>query len=449
MAGTRLGRGSVGVSVPVPPSRGAAIPPDSALELPRRSLSDAACRAAAARDKPYKLSDSGGLFLYVAPNGSKLWRLKYRHAGREKLLSLGPYSAPGGGGLSLKEARARRDQAKAQLRDGIDPSAAKREAKAEAVRAADNTLRAVAEEWQAKQAGAWSESHRERVRTFLERDVFPQLGARPVAAITAPELLRLIEAIEARGALETARKVRQFLSQALRYAMRTRPEVQSNPADALRGALTRRTSKPYRHLTAEQLGPFLLNLGGYRSATTAAAIRLQLLTACRPGELRGARWAEFDLAPGSELWSIPAERMKGRKRHLVPLSRQAVATLRELAAVTRTAPDALLFRGLNDPREPISDATLRAALQRLGADTTAHGFRHLFSTMANEQLLAPADVIERCLAHEPADRVRAAYNRAEHLDARRALLQSWADLLDSIEAAARATADSEAQKLAQ
>jgi integrase len=411
----------------------------------RRALSDAACRAAQPRDKPYKLSDAGGLFLFVAPSGSKLWRLKYRHAGREKLLSLGPYSAPGGGGLSLKEARARRDQAKAQLRDGIDPSTAKREAKADAVRAADNTLRAVAEEWQAKQAGAWSESHRERVRTFLERDVFPQLGARPVAAVTAPELLRLIEAIEARGALETARKVRQFLSQALRYAMRTRPEVQSNPADALRGALTRRTSKPYRHLTAEQLGPFLLKLRGYRSATTAAAIRLQLLAACRPGELRGARWQEFDLGtPGAELWTVPAERMKGRKRHLVPLSRQAAATLRELAAITRTAPDALLFRGLNDPREPMSDATMRAALDRLGADTTAHGFRHLFSTMANEQLLAPADVIERCLAHEPADRVRAAYNRAEHLDARRALLQSWADLLDSTEAEAKAGAASEA-----
>ncbi|MEG0822557.1 MAG: integrase arm-type DNA-binding domain-containing protein [Burkholderiaceae bacterium] len=424
----------LGVSAPeAAPSKARAI---------RGGLSDAACRTAAARDKPYKLSDAGGLYLLVQPTGAKLWRLKYRHAGREKLLAFGPYTPTSGGigmGVSLKEARERRDEAKRKLREGTDPSTARRDAKADAKRDADNSLRVVALEWIAKQAPAWSASHLARVRSFLGAEIFPALGARSITSISAPELLACIEAIEKRGALETARKTLQFCGQLWRYAMRTRPEVLGNPADALRGALTRKKNKPYRHLTFGKVGGFLFRLGGYGSTGTVHALRLLMLTATRPGELRFARWGEFDLsAPGAEAWAIPAERMKMERRHLVPLSRQAVQVLRDLAQVSNTDPGALLFRGLVDSTKPISDATMNGALKRLGADSTSHGFRHLFSTTANERLMGHPDVIERCLAHEHADTVRGTYNRAEMIQERRALLQAWADLLDAEEAAARA-----------
>lgn len=405
---------------------------------PRAGLTDARLRSLKPAAKPFKVSDALGLFALVEPSGAILWRVKYRFAGRERLLALGAYrSARGGGvGVTLSEARERRDEARKLLRAGVDPVEHKRDAQAEAQRRASNTFETLARRWIEKNAAAWSESHGERVRAFLGAELFPKIGARPIDAITAAELLAALEPIEERGALETARKTRQYAGQVFDFASRLGLVV-GNPAHALRRAMKRSQPQRYRFLTVAELGPFVVKLATYGNASTATALRLAMLCAVRPGEIRGARWQEFDLnAKGGALWRIPAARMKGRKDHLVPLSRQAVEALRAHAAEHGSEPGALLFRSTVSREAPISENTLAFAIRRLGFDATAHGFRHTFSSTMNERGYR-ADVIERCLAHEGADRIRATYNRAELMPERRDCLQQWADFIDACEREAR------------
>jgi integrase len=374
--------------------------------------------------------------------------LKFRHAGREKALAIGCYVAARGGAVdvSLREARERRDDARELLRRGIDPSAAKREREAAAKRAADDSFEAVAREWIEKSEGAWSAAHAERARSFLG-ELYPRIGTRPIASLSAADLLAALAPIEKRGALETLHKTRQLAAQVFDYAGRTRGML-GNPGRSLKGALKRREQQRYKFLSRADLGPFLVKLAEYANPATAIALRLQLICATRPGELRAARWQEFDLeAKGGPVWRIPAERMKARREHAVPLPRQAVALLRELAGLQGSEPGALAFRSTKSSEQPISENTLAFAIRRLGFAATAHGARHSFSTIANEDHLARPETIERALAHATPG-VAGRYNTAEYLGERRDLLQRWADLLDTLESAARASSLRAAQPAA-
>ena len=412
---------------------------------PHKGLTDADCRNAKPGRTPdgrittksYKMADSLGLYLLVKPTGAKLWRLKYRFAGREKTFSIGPYMKAHNNRVEvgLREARDKRDEKRRLLRDGVDPGERKRVEKIEAKAKAGKTFEKVALEWQDKHRGTWSSVHRDRVEKFLRMELYPKIGQRPIDAITAPELLAAIEAIEQRGALETAKKTRQYASAVFDYAQRTRGTI-GNPAAALRGAMKRRESQRYRFLSRAELGPFLAKLQAYSNRQTSIALRLHLMTAVRPGELRGARWNEFDLsAKAGAIWRVPAERMKGRAEHVVPLSKQAVKLLRELAGLVGSEPGSLLFPSLGSRTVPISENTLTFAIRRLGFAAASHGARHTFSTIANEDHLARPDVIEAALAHKQPG-VRGIYNTAEYLADRRALLQQWADLLDKFERSA-------------
>lgn len=404
-------------------------------------LTDTAIRRAQPADKPYRLFDGGGLYLEVAPSGGRWWRLKYRHDGKEKRLSLGTYPD-----TSLKAARERRDQARRLLADGIDPSQARQAEKAQAARETEHPFEAVARAWVEHQSGAWTAETRDRVLNSLVVDIFKPIGAMPVASIRARDVADAIKAIEARGASDTAGRVLQRVRAVFRFAV-VHEYIDSNPIqDLQRTELLK--PKPVTHRAAlpeAELPPFLVKLAAYDGhPTTLHAMQLLLLTAVRPGELRGARWAEFDLA--AALWRIPAERMKMRTEHLVPLSRQALQVLE--AQRLWSATDPLVFPSPYYPGKPISENTLNSALARMGYKgmATAHGFRALFSTVANERGHSP-DVIERQLAHVERNAVRAAYHRSSYMKDRAALLQWWADHVDgcrpSLQAAAAKAATGE------
>ncbi|OEC54226.1 MULTISPECIES: integrase arm-type DNA-binding domain-containing protein [unclassified Aeromonas] len=385
-------------------------------------LSDTAARQAKFTGKQQKLSDEKGLFLLITSSG-KYWRLKFRFGGKEKVLALGVYPE-----VSLKEARAKREEARRQLADGIDPSLARKQSKVANRLASENSFEVIAREWHQSQLARWSPGHAKRVIESLEVDAFPDLGLVPVAELTAPIMLDALRKIEARGATETAGRVLQRISSVMRYAIQT-GRVRYNPAQDLKGALraTKQEHRPalpradlpefYRRLAAEPLNP-----------ATRLAIHLLMLTMTRPGEVRFARWDEFDLARAE--WRIPAERMKMRVPHIVPLSRQALAVLEELRQITGHCE--LLFPSERKLTNPISENTLSYAMGRMGYKgiATPHGFRALASTILNEEGFDP-DVIERQLAHAERNKVRAAYHRAEYLDDRRKLLQWLADFYES------------------
>jgi integrase len=389
-------------------------------------LTDTAIRRAKASAKAVRMFDGGGLYLEVAPSGGKWWRLKYRHVGKEKRLSLGTYPE-----TSLKEARERRDAARKLLADGQDPSQARKASKAAQRAAALNTLEPVSRAWLEHRASAWTTRTRSLVLASLENDVFPELGARPVAEIQPAEIRDLVQSIEARGAGETAGRVFQRLRAVYRYAIAHNlasidPTYSLKPSEILRP----RRVKHRAALAERDVPGFLCQLAQYQGEpSTVAALGLLMLTATRPGELRGARWTEID--EGQELWRIPAERMKMRREHLVPLSSQALRILKGMRKSSGAGE--LVFPSPFYPGRPLSDGTLNSALARMGFKglTTAHGFRALFSTSANEAGWN-ADVIERQLAHEERDDVRSAYNRAQHLSDRRKLMQWWADRLDEM-----------------
>lgn len=402
---------------------------------PQMPLSDTAIKAAkpglhpAKGDtggKPYKLADAGGLFLLVQPNGGKWWRLKYRFGGKEGGLALGTYPD-----VSLKMARERRDEARRLVASGIDPALHRKLEKGRKVEAGANTFEAVAREWYAKYATTWAPSHGEKIIRRLERDIFPWLGKMPVGEVTAPALLTVLRKIEARGAVETAHRAHQNCGQVFRYAVATNRAVR-DPSGDLRGALTPVKQEHHASLTdPAAIGELLRAMRGYSgSLVTRCALMLAPLVFVRPGELRRAEWAEIDLDAAE--WRIPAEKMKSRALHIVPLSIQAVAILRELQPLTGRG--RYVFPSGRGPSRCMSENGVLSALRRMGYtgdQMTGHGFRSMASTLLNEQGWNK-DAIERQLAHGERDKVRAAYNYAEHLPERRKMMQAWADYLDSL-----------------
>jgi len=384
-------------------------------------LTDTEIRKAKSTTKPLKLFDGLGLFLLVTPAGGKWWRLKYRHAGKEKLLSLGTYPE-----VPLKLARERRDDARKQIAEGADPSAARRSSKDAQRAASARTLEAVARKWLAHRSPAWTAGTSEAITASLENHVFPTLGAKAISEIKPAELRDAVQAVEATGASETAGRVFQRIRSVYRYAV-AHELVEIDPTYALKAGEILKPRKPQHRaaLSERELPGFLAKLDAYEgSPVTRNALELLMLTAVRPGELRGARWSEFDEAGAA--WRIPAERMKMRTEHVVPLSSQALEVVRQLH--TLTGEGDLLFPSPFYPGKPLSDGTLNSALARMGykGTATAHGFRSLFSTCANEAGWK-GDLIEKQLAHEERDDVRAAYNRAQYIEERARLMQWWGD----------------------
>lgn len=386
-------------------------------------LTDTAIRNAKPAEKDSKLFDGGGLFLLVKPTGARWWRLKYRIDGREKLLSLGVYPA-----VSLKDAREQRDDAKRLIARGIDPSAQRQATKAEKA----DTFEAVAREWFAKMAPTWAAGHAEKVMRRMELYLFPWIGSRPIGKLTAPDLLNCLRRVESRGKHDTALRAKQNAGQVFKYAVAT-GRADRDPSGDLRGALTPPVRAHYATITdPAEIGGLLRALDGYSGTfTVACALKLAPLVFTRPGELRKAEWSEFDL-DGAQ-WRIPGARMKSRAPHIVPLSTQAVAILRELQPLTGAG--RYLFPGRSGSGH-VSENTFNAALRRLGYDSgqfTAHGFRAMASTLLNEQGWS-RDAIERQLAHGERDKVRAAYNHAQHMQERQRMMQAWADYLDQLRA---------------
>ncbi len=392
-------------------------------------LTNTAIRSAKPREKAYKLFDGRGLFLLIKPAG-KYWRCKYRFAGKEKTLALGVYPD-----VSLKSARARRDDARKLLADGVDPMHVRKAEKAARVDLAANSFEMVAQEWFAKFAPSWVDSHADRIIRRLRRDIFPWIGRRPIVEISAPELMTVLCRIGSRGAIETAHRAKQNCSQVFSYAVAT-GRAERNPCadlgESLKKALPPGDKKHHSSITEPQaVGELLRAIDSYRgSPVTMRALRLAPLVFVRPGELRRAEWAEFNL-DGAE-WRIPAEKMKMRVMHIVPLATQSLVILRELQALTGAG--RYVFPSIRTAARPMSENTVNAALRRLGYskdEMTGHGFRSMASTILNEQGWH-RDAIERQLAHAERDQVRAAYNYAEHLPERRKMMQAWADYLDRL-----------------
>lgn len=391
-------------------------------------LSDSAIRSAKPSGKPRRLFDAGGLYLEVSPAGGKLWRLKYRFGGKEKRLALGAYPV-----IGLKDARDKRDKARKLLDAGVDPSEQRKAEKAAGGERAANSFEVVAREWFAKQSTQWAPNHAGKIIARLERDLIPWLGARPIAEITAPELLKVLRRIEDRGALETAHRAVQNCGQIFRYAIQT-GRAERDPAADLRGALTPWKPVHFASITDPvKVGELLRAMDAVRAGLIVkSALRLAPLLFVRPGELREAKWAEIDLDAAQ--WNIPAERMKMREPHLVPLSTQAVAILRDLHALTGTGPH--VFPGRTQ-RTAMSNNAVRLALRRMGYEKdqmSGHGFRAMARTILDEVLHVRPDYIEHQLAHAVRDPNGRAYNRTAHLPERRAMMQQWADYLDTLKA---------------
>ena len=385
------------------------------------SLSDAKARNAKPKSRPYKLSDGGGLFLLVMPNGSRYWRLRYFFGGKEKSLALGVYPD-----VSLADAREKRSLASKALAAGNDPSLVKREAKRLAVIRSGNSFETIAREWHEKRLHEWSPSTARLTLKRLELYALPKLGNRPIAEITPPELLAVLRVVEQRGALETARRTMQTCGKIFMYAIAT-GRAERNPVPDLRGALKVPVVTHRSFLSARELPEYLAKLDAYDGdVLTQLALRLLLLTFVRTTELRGAEWKEIDWEKAE--WRIPAERMKMKELHIVPLSKQALAVLDELKQPSGL--QAYLFPNIQKPGRHMSENTMLFALYRMGyhSRATGHGFRSTASTILNEHGFR-ADVIERQLAHGERNAVRAAYNHAQYLPERREMMQWWADYL--------------------
>ena len=377
--------------------------------------------------KPYKLADARGLFLLVTPAGGKLWRWKYRRpvTRKENLLALGSYPE-----VSLKQARERREEARALLADGIDPSEQRKADNAAKAEGAANTFAAVAEELLAQRAAKLAGGTAVRERRILDKYLIPYIGSRPVADVTAPELLAALRKLEAKGTIETAHRARVLASQVFRFAIAT-GRAERDPAADLRGALMQPDAGHFASLTEPaDVAPMLRAIHGYEGTPiVAAALKLAPLVFVRPGELRSARWADFDLDAGE--WRFIASKTK--QPHIVPLASQAVAILRELEPLTGRGE--YVFPGLRGKGRPMSEAAVNAALRRMGFDgdtMTGHGFRAMARTILDEVLGFRPDYIEHQLAHAVRDPNGRAYNRTSHLVERRKMMQGWADYLDNL-----------------
>ncbi|SPW31522.1 Putative prophage CPS-53 integrase [Edwardsiella tarda] len=380
--------------------------------------------AAKPREKAYKLADGAGLYLEVVPSGSRYWRMKYRFNGKEKRMAFGVYPA-----VSLAQARALRDEAKKKLADGIDPSFAKKEEKLVRDVQLNNSFQAVALEWHGTKVTRWSEGYASDIIEAFNKDIFPYIGQQPVNEIKPLVLLNVLRRMENRGATEKAKKVRQRCSEVFRYAIVT-GRAEYNPAADLTSAMSGHESKHYPFLTVEELPDFFKALTGYTgSPLVVLAARLLILTGVRTGELRGAFWSEFDLEKA--VWEIPAERMKMKRPHLVPLSNQALEIVQQLKVMSGQYP--LVFPGRNDPRKTMSEASINQVFKRIGytGKVTGHGFRHTMSTILHEEGFNTA-WIETQLAHVDKNAIRGTYNHALYLEGRREMMQWYADYVDGL-----------------
>lgn len=402
--------------------------------MPKRivPLSDMQVSKAKPTEKSYKLTDGGGLFLLVTPSGGKLWRLKYRFGGTEKLLALGAYPQ-----VPLSGARQRREDARKLIANGIDPGAAKKAQKAAGGQAAEDSFEVIAREWHGKFLTDKSVSYRDKMLANFERDVFPWIGKRPIMDIKAPELLMMLRRIESRGALETAHRTRMACSQVFRYAVATGRAERDCAAD-LKGALPPYKKGHHAAITEpKQVTELLRAIDDFQgSFVVKCALRIAPYVFVRPGELRRAEWSEMDLDAAE--WNIPAEKMKMKTPHLVPLSRQAVDVLRELQPLTGHSK--YVFPCHRTPLRPMSENAVLAALRRLGYDKdemTGHGFRAMARTILDEVLQVRPDFIEHQLAHAVKDPNGRAYNRTAHLAERQKMMQLWADYLDGLKAGAK------------
>lgn len=388
-------------------------------------LTDTAIRGAKPGAKPVKLFDERGLYLLVTPAGGKWWRFRYRFAGKEKLLSLGIYPDVG-----LKAARDRRDDARRMVAEGIDPSENRKAQKTARTDRAANSLEVVAREWYAKYSPSWVENHGNRILRRLERDIFPWIGGRPIAEITAPELLAVIRRIENRGALETAHRALSNCGQVWRYAIATGRAERDLSAD-LRGALPPVNGEHFAAITEpKRVAELLRGIDDYQgTATVRYALRLAPLVFVRPGELRNAEWDHFDLDAAEWRYTVT----KTKTEHIVPLSSQAVAILRDLHKLTGEG--RYLFPSARSTKRPMSDNAILAGLRRMGIgkdEMSGHGFRAMARTILDEVLGVRPDFIEHQLAHAVKDPNGRAYNRTAHLPERHKMMQQWADYLDKI-----------------
>lgn len=387
-----------------------------------------------------RIFDGGGLFLEARESGSRLWRLKFRLHGKERVLALGKYPE-----VPLSEARKARDEAKRLIGQGIDPVAQQRAAKEARTVAAQNTFELTSQRWMTKKTPSWTEKHADKVRIRLNKHVYPYIGHRPIDDITTPELLSVLTRMEDRGIIDTAHRVRSYCEQIYAYAIST-GIANRNVASDLRGALPERTSSNYATLRDPSDLRRLLRACDTDTGEprTIIALKLSIMLFQRPGEIRAMEWEELDL--DKALWTIPPARMKLRKNrkesnrtepHTVPLPRQAVDLLREIVPLTHGG--RYVFGRDRNSKTPLSDGTINKALRRMGFDRdmiTAHGFRHLASTQLNETLQWHGDVIESQLSHQGTDKIRSIYNKAKYLKQRVEMMQVWADYLDTLKASA-------------
>ncbi|CFQ35568.1 tyrosine-type recombinase/integrase [Yersinia bercovieri] len=367
------------------------------------------------KEKSYKLTDGGGLYLEVSASGAKYWRMKYRYGGKEKRIAFGVYPH-----VSLADARQKRETAKKLLASGTDPGETKKAEKLAQKIAMENSFESMAREWHKNKADRWSLRYREEIIDTFEKDIFPFIGRRPIADIKPMELLETLKRMEKRGALEKMRKVRQRCGEVFRYAIIT-GRAEYNPAPDLASALSTPKKQHYPFLSAEEMPYFIRDLEGYTgSIITKNAAKILMLTGVRTKEMRFATWQEIDLESG--LWEIPAERMKMRRPHIVPLSTQVIALFKQLLPITGHYP--YIFIGRNDRKKPISKETVNQVIELLGykGRATGHGFRHTMSTILHEQGYDSA-WIELQLAHVDKNSIRGTYNHALYLDKRREMLE--------------------------
>lgn len=389
------------------------------------ALTDIQVKTATPREKAYKMGDSGGMHLLVNPNGSKYWRLKYRIAGKEKLMPLGVYPE-----VSLKEARVKAVDAKRTITLGIDPMAERKAQKMQLHAAHENTFESLANAWFAMISPEWSSTHTERTKNLLKSHLFPWLGSRPISEITPPELLAALHRAQDRGLLETAKRAKQTASQVFRYAIRVGKLI-SDPSRDLAGALTSPKATHFAAVTEPRdVATLMLAIDSYTgSPTVKAALYLSALLFQRPGEIRQMRWEQIDWDSAEWRYLVT----KTDKQHIVPLSDQAIKILRELQPFT--ARSDFVFPSARGAYRPMSENAVRVALRAMGytnEQMTPHGFRAMARTVLDEQLGFPAEWIEHQLAHKVKDALGNAYNRTKHLKQRKEMMQKWADYLDAL-----------------
>lgn len=385
-------------------------------------LTDVKIRQAKPGDAPIKMTDGGGLVLEVRPNGSKLWRYRYRLAGKENLFAIGSYPE-----ISLADARAERDVAREHVKAGRHPSHVRQTEKAKQLAENRNTFKAVAEEWIEERLGKRTEKYRDQISRAFESNVYPFIGRLPMREITAAHVLDVMRRMDGRGASAYALQVRQWISAVFCFGVVTL-RADADPAAAVRGAVERGAINHSRPMSREQLGIYMAAVKRYKGfRVTVIALQLLPLLFTRTVELRAARWSEFDL--DDALWTVPAERMKKRRVHLVPLPTQALALLRELRGIT---PGDLLFPGLKSPSQPLSPTTLNRAMEYMGLKGWhCHDFRATANTHLEEMKRFRTQVIDMQMARKDKDKTRASYNHAAYLEERREMMQAWADWVEN------------------